>query len=74
MEEETIEQWDDGVGHVRERVVRRKRWIEGKIAAQIFILKNRDNKYWQDNPLPEEDMENLKRAKALLDGVESAID
>lgn len=44
------------------------------VTAQIFWLKNRRPDKWRDKPEPPSDSDVLKKARALLEGVESAID
>ena len=43
-------------------------------AAQIFWLKNRRAGAWRDKPDAPGDTDALKKARALLEGIDSAID
>jgi len=51
-----------------------KNAISGDTTAQIFWLKNRRPDKWRDKPEVPGDSETLKRARALLEGIKSAID
>ena len=65
IEEEHIEYVDE------------ERYIEPKVAAQIFWLKNRKPEQWRDKPIPENNEESERLARKLselLDGVESVIE
>lgn len=46
----------------------------GDTTAQIFWLKNRRPDRWRDKPEAPGDSDALKKARALLEGLESAID
>ena len=48
--------------------------LEGNTTAQIFWLKNRKPDRWRDKPEIPGDVEALKKAKELLEGIPSAID
>lgn len=48
--------------------------LGGDTTAQIFWLKNRRPDKWRDKPDMPGDPEVLKKARELLEGVESAID
>lgn len=48
--------------------------LEGNTTAQIFWLKNRKPDRWRDKPEIPGDVETLKKAKELLEGIPSAID
>lgn len=48
--------------------------LAGDTTAQIFWLKNRRPDKWRDKPDMPGDPEVLKKARVLLEGVESAID
>lgn len=60
---------EDGVKH-RETV----KFIPPDTTAQIFWLKNRRPDKWRDKPEAPGDSDILKKARALLEGIESAID
>lgn len=47
--------------------------LGGNVTAMIFWLKNRLPNSWRDKPEPTGDSEALKAAKALLGGIDSAI-
>ena len=47
--------------------------LKGDTTAMIFWLKNRKSKYWRDHPELNEDGASLTNAKALLEGIDSAI-
>lgn len=51
-----------------------KRAMSGDTTAQIFWLKNRRPATWRDKPEAPGDPETLKKARALLEGIKSAID
>lgn len=51
-----------------------KKALNGDVTAQIFWLKNRRVSKWRDKPEPPVDDDALKKARELLDGVDSAID
>lgn len=46
----------------------------GDVTAMIFWLKNRRPGKWRDRPEIPGDSDTLKKARALLEGIESAID
>ena len=46
----------------------------GDTTAQIFWLKNRRPGKWRDKPEAPGDSDALKKARALLEDIESAID
>lgn len=48
--------------------------LGGDTTAQIFWLKNRRPDKWRDKPETPGDSDALKKARALLEGIESAID
>lgn len=48
--------------------------LDGDTTAQIFWLKNRRPDKWRDKPEAPGDSDVLKKARALLEGIESAID
>lgn len=48
--------------------------LDGNITAIIFWLKNRRSDKWRDKPEAPGDTDALKKARALLEGIESAID
>lgn len=48
--------------------------LDGDTTAQIFWLKNRRPDKWRDKPEAPGDSDALKKARALLEGIESAID
>lgn len=48
--------------------------LYGDTTAQIFWLKNRRPDKWRDKPEAPGDSDALKKARALLEGIESAID
>jgi len=48
--------------------------LGGDTTAQIFWLKNRRPDKWRDKPEPPGDSDGLKKARALLEGIASAID
>ena len=48
--------------------------LGGDTTAQIFWLKNRRPDKWRDKPEAPGDSDALKKARALLEGIESAID
>ena len=48
--------------------------LDGDTTAQIFWLKNRRPDKWRDKPEASGDSDVLKKARALLEGIESAID
>lgn len=60
---------EDGTKH-RETV----KFIPPDVTAQIFWLKNRRPDKWRDKPEIPGDSDALKKARALLEGIESAID
>lgn len=47
--------------------------LDGDTTAQIFWLKNRRPNKWRDKPEPAGNSDLLKKAKALLEGIESVI-
>ena len=48
--------------------------LGGDVTAMIFWLKNRRPNKWRDKPEMKGDSDSLKRAKELLEGIDSAID
>lgn len=48
--------------------------LAGDTTAQIFWLKNRRPDKWRDKPEVPGDSDALKKARALLEGIKSAID
>lgn len=48
--------------------------LGGDTTAQIFWLKNRRPDKWRDKPEAPGDSDALKKARALLEGIDSAID
>lgn len=48
--------------------------LDGDTTAQIFWLKNRRPDKWRDKPEMPGDSDILKKARAILEGIESAID
>ena len=51
-----------------------KEALSGNVTAIIFWLKNRRPDKWRDKPEAPGDADTLKKAKALLEGLDSAID
>lgn len=51
-----------------------KEALSGNVTAIIFWLKNRRPDKWRDKPEVPGDADALKKAKALLEGIDSAID
>ena len=51
-----------------------KEALSGNVTAIIFWLKNRRPDKWRDKPEAPGDADALKKAKALLEGIDSAID
>ena len=51
-----------------------KKALSGDVTAMIFWLKNRRPDKWRDKPEVPGDSDALKKARALLEGIESAID
>lgn len=51
-----------------------KEALSGNVTAIIFWLKNRRPDKWRDKPEAPGDADTLKKAKALLEGIDSAID
>ena len=51
-----------------------KEALSGNVTAIIFWLKNRRPDKWRDKPEAPGDANALKKAKALLEGIDSAID
>lgn len=69
-QEEKIEKSDkDGV-----KVIQILKHIPPDTTAQIFWLKNRRPERWRDKPDMPGDPEVLKKARSILEGIESAID
>lgn len=64
-----IEDSDDGHKH---RVT--KKFIPPDVTAQIYWLKNRKPDRWRDKPEAPSDTDALKKARELLEGIDSAID
>lgn len=58
----------------RIEIVEREVYIKPDVTAQIFWLKNRKPHRWRDKPEAPVDDDAVKQARALLEGVESAID
>lgn len=70
FQEERVERSDkDGV-----KVIQTIKHIPPDTTAQIFWLKNRRPDKWRDKPEAPGDSDALKKARALLEGIESAID
>lgn len=69
-QEERIEKSEkDGI-----KVIQTLKHIPPDTTAQIFWLKNRRPDKWRDKPEAPGDSDALKKARALLEGIESAID
>ena len=56
------------------KVVQTVKHVPPDTAAQIFWLKNRRAGAWRDKPDAPGDTDALKKARALLEGIDSAID
>lgn len=69
-QEEKIERSDKGGVKVTQTL----KHIPPDTTAQIFWLKNRRPDKWRDKPEAPGDSDALKKARALLEGIESAID
>lgn len=67
---EVMEETSEDVVKHRETV----KFIPPDTTAQIFWLKNRRPDKWRDKPDVPGDSDALKKARALLEGIESAID
>lgn len=69
-QEERIEKSDkDGL-----KVIQTIKHVPPDTTAQIFWLRNRRAGRWRNNPEAPGDSETLKKARTLLEGIESAID
>lgn len=56
------------------KIVQTLKHVPGDTTAQIFWLKNRRPDKWRDKPDAPVDSDALKKAKELLEGIQSAID
>ena len=56
------------------KIVQTLKHVPGDTTAQIFWLKNRRPDKWRDKPDRPGDSDALKKAKELLEGIDSAID